>query len=105
MVIGVYIGYDTPRTLGKFETGSKAALPIFKDFIEKTLYKADFKEFQIPENIYLTSLNYDTGAKSSVGEKNVITEALKLKDINNIDNNNLISTSGRDKTVKFRQFY
>ena len=105
LVIGVYIGYDNPKTLGKFETGSKAALPIFKDFIEKTLYKEDFKEFQIPENIYLTSLNYDTGAKSSVGEKNVITEALKLKDINNIDNNNLISTSGRDKTVKFRQFY
>ena len=105
LVIGVYIGYDNPKTLGKFETGSKAALPIFKDFIEKALYKEDFKEFQIPENIYLTSLNYDTGAKSSVGEKNVITEALKLKDINNIDNNNLISTSGRDKTVKFRQFY
>ena len=28
------------------------------------LYKEDFKEFQIPEKIYLTSLNYDTGAKS-----------------------------------------
>jgi penicillin-binding protein 1A len=105
LVIGVYIGYDNPKTLGKFETGSKAALPIFKDFVEKALYKEDFQEFQIPENIYLTSLNYDTGLKSVAGEKNVITEALKLKDINNIDNNNLISTSGRDKTIKFRQFY
>ena len=105
LVIGVYIGYDSPKTLGKFETGSKAALPIFKDFVENALYKDDFREFQIPENIYLTSLNYDTGIKSAAGEKNVITEALKLKDINNIDNNNLISTNGRDKTVKFRQFY
>ena len=35
----------------------------------------------------------------------MITEALKLGDINNIDNNNLISINGRDKTVKFRQFY
>ena len=59
----------------------------------------------IPENIYLTSLNYDTGVKSAAGEKNVIIEALKLRDINNIDNNNLISTNGRDKIVKFRQFY
>ena len=44
LVIGVYIGYDNPKTLGKFETGSKAALPIFKDFVEKTLYKEDFQK-------------------------------------------------------------
>ena len=105
LVIGVYIGYDNPRTLGKFETGSKVALPIFKDFIENALYQEDFKEFQIPENIYLTSINYDTGIKSSANDKNVITEALKFKDINNLDNNNLISTYDRDKTIKFRQFY
>ena len=105
LVIGVYVGYDNPKTLGKFETGSKAALPIFKDFIEKALFKEDFDEFLIPKNIYLTSVNYNTGAKATSGEKNIITEALKLKDINNIDNNNLISVNGRDKTVKFRQFY
>ena len=69
MIIGVYIGYDNPKTLGKYETGSKAALPIFKDFVEKALYKEDFGEFKIPENIYLTSLNYDTGVKSAPGEK------------------------------------
>ena len=105
LIIGVYIGYDNPKTLGKFETGSKAALPIFKDFIEKALYKEDFKEFQIPKNIYLTSLNYDTGNKSATGEKNIIIEALKLRDINNLENNTLISTNGRDKIIKFRQFY
>ena len=33
LVIGVYIGFDNPKTLGKYETGSKAALPIFKEFI------------------------------------------------------------------------
>ncbi len=105
LVIGVYIGFDNPKTLGKFETGSKAALPIFKDFVENVLYKEDFDEFQIPESIYLTSLNYDTGVKASSGDKNTITEALKERDINNIDNKNLISTNGRDKTIKFRQFY
>ena len=39
LAIGVYIGYDEPKSLGKFETGSKAALPIFKDFIEGQLIK------------------------------------------------------------------
>jgi len=105
LVVGVYIGYDNPKSLGKFETGSKAALPVFKDFIEKALYKEDFKEFRIPENIYLTSLNYDTGVKSIGSEKNIIIEALKFKDINNLENNNLISPNENDKTIQFRQFY
>ena len=105
LVIGVYIGYDNPKTLGKYETGSKVALPIFKGFVEKALYKEDFQEFEIPENIYLTSLNYDTGLKASDSDKKIITEALKLRDINNIKNNYLISTNGHDKTIKFRQFY
>ena len=105
LVVGVYIGFDNPKTLGKFETGSKAALPIFKDFIENALYKEDFDDFKIPENIYLTSLNYDTGLKSAPGEKNTIIEALKIEDINNIENNNLISINGRDTLIKFRQFY
>ena len=61
--------------------------------------------FKIPEGIYLTSLNYDTGKKSLSGEKNTIIEALKIKDINNINNNNLISINGRDRLIKFRQFY
>ena len=105
LVIGVYIGFDNPKTLGKFETGSKAALPIFKNFVENALYIEDFADFKIPKNIYLTSLNYDTGLKSAPGEKNTIVEALKTRDINNIDNKSLISISERDTLIKFRQFY
>ena len=105
LVIGVYIGFDNPQTLGKFETGSKAALPVFKDFVENALYQEDFKDFQIPENIYLTSINYDSGLRPLPGDKNTIIEALKIKDINNIENNNLISINDRDTLIKFRQFY
>ena len=105
LVIGVYIGFDNPKTLGKYETGSKVALPIFKDFIKNALFMEDFKEFKIPKGIYLTSLDYDTGLKSSFGEKNSIVEALKAKDINNIDNNKLISITSYDKLIKYRQFY
>ena len=105
LVIGVYIGFDNPKSLGKFETGSKAALPIFKSFVENALFKEDFDEFETPENIFLTRLNYDTGLKSSIDDKNTIIEALKEKDINNIKNNNLISISDRDTLIKFRQFY
>ena len=105
LVIGVYIGFDNPKTLGKYETGSKVALPVFKSFVENTLFKNDFKDFEIPKEIFLTSLNYDTGLKSSLGDKNTIIEALKQEDINNIGNNNLISVNDRDTLIKFRQFY
>ena len=105
LVIGVYVGFDNPKTLGKYETGSKAALPIFKDFVKNSLFKEDFKEFKVPENIFLTSLNYDTGLKSSLGNENTIIEALKAKDINNINNNKLISINSYDKLIKYRQFY
>ena len=104
LIIGVYVGFDNPKTLGKNETGSKVALPIFKDFIENALYKEDFKDFEIPENIYLTSLNYDTGLKSEAGDKKSIIEALKSEDINNIHDKGLISSNEND-IIKFRQFY
>ena len=105
IVIGVYVGYDNPKTLGKNETGSKVALPIFKSFIENALYKDDFKDFEVPEKIYLTSINYDSGIKSGLRDKKSIIEALKLKDINNIDNKNLISIDDNDNIIKLRQFY
>ena len=105
LVIGVYVGFDSPKSLGKYETGSKAALPIFKDFVKNALFEEDFKEFKIPEGIYLTSLNYDTGNKSLLDDKNTIIEALKSGDINNLDNNKLISVDSYDKLIKYRQFY
>ena len=77
----------------------------FKDYVQKALFKEDFKEFKIPKGIYLTSLNYDTGLKTSIGDKNTIIEALKSKDINNINNNKLIFTNSYDKLIKYRQFY
>ena len=43
--------------------------------------------------------------KSLPGEKNTIIEALKIRDINSIDNNNLISINESDTLIKFRQFY
>ena len=105
LVVGVYVGYDSPKSLGRYETGSKAALPIFKNFIKSALFKEDFNEFKIPKGIYLTAINYDTGLKASLGDKNTIIEALKTKDINNIENNKLISINSYDKLIKYRQFY
>ena len=39
LVIGVYVGMDEPKPLGKFETGAKTAMPIFKEFVKKAIKK------------------------------------------------------------------
>ena len=105
LVIGVYIGFDQPQTLGKYETGSKAALPIFKSFVKKAIYKNEFKQFKAPNGIYFASIDYQTGEKTHFNDKKSIIEAFKIKDINNVKNRNLISNKNYDNLVRFRQFY
>ena len=105
LVIGVYIGFDQPKTLGRYETGAKAALPIFKDFVKKALFKDDFKQFSIPEDIYFAPVNYNTGEAENFNNSKAIIEAFKFKDINNLKNNSLDSKSNYGKLIKFRQFY
>ena len=51
LVIGVYIGYDNPKTLGRFETGSTARYQCLKILSRMLIFKEDFKDFKIPENI------------------------------------------------------
>jgi penicillin-binding protein 1A len=105
LVIGVYIGFDNPKTLGKYETGAKAALPIFKNFIRDALYKADFKPFLIPEEIFFAAINYNTGKKENFNKSDSIVEAFKLSDINIMKNNSSGKNTNWNSLIKFRQFY
>ena len=105
LAIGVYIGYDEPRSLGKNETGSKAALPIFKNFIEKALFKEDMKPFKSPPNINFYPVDYKTGKSSNFSNKKAIIEAFKQKTTKEIDTNNLSIIGNYDKFNKFRRFY
>ena len=52
LVIGVYVGMDNPKPLGKYETGSKVALPIFENFVRKAIKKSEARPFKSPEGIY-----------------------------------------------------
>ena len=80
LVIGVYVGFDVPKSLGKYETGAKAALPIFKTFIEKVVKKKDARPFKIPKNINLVLVDAETGMKADINTKKVIYESFKTRD-------------------------
>ena len=105
LVIGVYIGFDNPKSLGRYETGSKAALPIFKKFVKKSLFKEDMKEFPIPKGVYFSPINYNTGKQENFNNPRSIIEVFKIKDIVESDSENLKSVDNYDKLIKFRQFY
>ena len=105
LIVGVYIGFDSPKSLGRYETGAKAALPIFKNFVRQALYKDEFKVFTAPEEIFFAATNYNTGKKENFSNSKAIIEAFKLSDIEKMKNNNLDKDLNYDSLVKFRQFY
>ena len=75
IVVGTYIGYDTPRSLGKSATGATVALPIFINFMNNGYKDIESVDFEIPKSINLIPVNYDTGKPST--EKGSIIEAFK----------------------------
>ncbi len=103
LVIGVYVGMDNPQPLGKYETGSKAALPIFKEFIEKVVKKSDSRPFKVPEKITLMVVDPLTGEKAKFTSKNTIIEAYKSKNV--INGKVLYSDNNRIDTNNILKFY
>ena len=81
LVVGVYVGMDNPTPLGKFETGSKTALPIFKDFIETAVKKSDARPFKVSDDIVMMVVDSQTGQKAKFSSKDMIMEAYKSKNV------------------------
>ena len=76
LVVGVYVGVDTPEQMGR-ETGSSAAVPIVKDFLSDALKEKSPIPFRIPEGVTLAPVNRDTGETSYIGAPNFILEAYR----------------------------
>ncbi|MEQ8354183.1 MAG: penicillin-binding protein 1A [Kiloniellaceae bacterium] len=77
LVVGVFVGFDEPRTLGPRDTGSNVAAPLFKDFMAEALTKEDVVPFRIPPDIRLVRLNAETGQLARPGDTKVFLEAFK----------------------------
>ena len=100
LVIGVYVGMDNPKSLGKFETGSKTALPIFENFIKKAVKKSDARPFKVSEGITMMVVDHSTGQKAKFTSKDTIIEAYKSENVadgkvlysnyNRLDSNNIL---------------
>ena len=77
LAVGVFAGFDKPRSLGRRETGSSVAVPIFRDFMAAALKGRPPLPFRIPKGVRLVRVNASTGKLARPGERNVILEAFK----------------------------
>ena len=82
LVFGVYVGYDIPKSLGKYETGASIALPIFVDFMKEALKEEASTPFRVPNDIKFVKIDRNTGRRPtpSTAKYDIIFEALKLND-------------------------
>ena len=104
LVVGVYVGFDEPRSLGRYETGAAAALPIFYDFMKDALDTQADVPFRIPSGIKLVRINHETGKPATPNDTSVIWEALKPEAIIRgnqqkvIGDDNTIQTNTEDQS-------
>ena len=93
-VIGIYVGYDTPRSIGYRETGSSVALPIFKSIIENYLLNNNNNndKFVLPTDLIVKKVNSNNGVISN-GQDTIIDYFTKDQ-LEKLDNINKIESIG-----------
>ena len=110
IVIGVYVGFDEPESLGRYETGAKAALPIFKNFIKNVVKKKEALPFKIPKDINLVMVDAETGLRPNINTKKIIYESFKSKghfmvDLEKSSSTDILGFSDSENIRKIFKFY
>ena len=77
LVVGVYIGFDTPRPMGDAATGGQISAPIFGNFMKQALAGKKPVPFRQPPGIKRVLVNAKTGLKAQLGESDAILEVFK----------------------------
>ncbi|MEZ5852991.1 MAG: penicillin-binding protein 1A [Hyphomicrobiaceae bacterium] len=77
LVVGVFVGYDTPKPMGKSATGGQIAAPIFGNFMKHALAGKRAVPFRQPPGIRLVRVSHRTGLRAQAGDKDTVLEAFK----------------------------
>ncbi|WP_415322590.1 penicillin-binding protein 1A [Candidatus Pelagibacter sp. Uisw_127] len=101
LAIGVYVGSDNPKSLGRYETGAKTALPIFKSFVKNAIKKEDARPFKVADDILMRVIDPITGEKAAIESKSTIIEAYKNIKIDNTLNRDINNRLKNDNILRF----
>ena len=77
LVVGVYVGYDTPKPMGKGNTGGAIAAPIFGEFVKAALGDTPPAPFRVPPGIKFVRVSLKTGLRAVPQDTDAIMEAFK----------------------------
>ncbi len=75
LAVGVYVGFDSPKTLGRREQGASVAVPIFRDFMAGALETTPSIPFRIPPGVRLVRVDPRSGVPAPPGARKYILEA------------------------------
>ncbi|MBW1840407.1 MAG: penicillin-binding protein 1A [Deltaproteobacteria bacterium] len=76
-VTGVWAGFDDKRSLGKSETGSRTASPIWLGFMKRLLEDKPIRVFQVPDGVIFSKIDAETGLLPIPESKKTIFECFK----------------------------
>jgi len=79
IAVGVWVGNDDSTSLGKYETGAKAALPIWIDYMEHFLSIKPYQYFDIPDGTKMVYMNPDTGEITKEKTSRTVKTLIKIK--------------------------
>ncbi len=77
LTAGVWFGYDSEKKLGRHETGSRAALPIWLSFMKAATKDKPVNDFQAPEGIEFARIDAETGQPATPLTSKPIFEVFK----------------------------
>ena len=77
LVVGIWTGFDTPRTLGEGEGGGSVAGVIFTEFMERALAQEPAIPFRIPPGVRLVSVDAQSGGLPTFETQEIILEAFR----------------------------
>ena len=78
LIAGVYLGYDTPKSLGK-GAGSHMAARVFSDFMRVALQNESNQPFPVPDGLTFVRVNRNTGIAASQDPNGpIINEVFKM---------------------------
>ena len=77
LVVGVWVGFDTPESLGDGEAGGSVAAPIFTEFMQVALEDTPALPFRIPPGVRLVEIDADTGQLPTAASTDVLLEAFQ----------------------------
>ena len=104
VVTTAWVGFDQPRSLGKYETGARAALPIWIDYMEEALKEKPELALIQPADVVTARIDPDTGELAELNDKKAIFEYFTSAQLDEMKKNQQKTAEQEDRSRRAELF-